>query len=587
MHHAPMPSPVARIACCLLAFALIACSGEIIAPASGEGATPGPSGGKGSGRSKPDAANTDPTTNPAAPGAKPGTADPSTTMPDEPAIDCTSAAADPGPSPLRLLSREQYLNTVRDLFGEVAGLVDALGPASDASAFGLVQPDVSQVQLESYQDAAELIAASVTQDAGKLAQIAPCKDPSKGQDCARSMLAGFGARAYRAPLDDPDDVDRHLALFAVGAETSYAHGIELLLRGVLQAPRFLYQVELGSSDAVGDAAVKLSAHELAARLSYMVWGSLPDDALTAAAQDGTLDSRGGVSAQLSRMLADQRGSSLVRRFLESWVHLADLERVVKSPELYPQWQMPELRAALRAQASGFFDHVLGEEGGTLSALLTSRATTVDDALGDYALDASQSSGLLTLPALLARLAKPDESSPIYRGKFVREALLCQQLPSPPANVPKPPEVQAGVSTRERLRQHEVDPVCSGCHQLLDPLGFGFEQFDAVGRFRTTDGGKAVDTHGNVIATRDIDGEFEGVAELGSKLASSEEVEECMAKQWFRFAVNRFEQDFDACSMQRLLEIFRASGRDLNVLPRAIVETDAFLYRRPVQLEAAP
>jgi hypothetical protein len=523
----------------------------------------------------------------------------------EPALDCTAAAVEPGPAPLRLLTREQYLNTVADLVGEVPGLQETLGAASTASAFGLLQPHVSQVQLEGFQSAAELIAARVSGDAGRLAEVAPCADTGasagSGEACARSLIERFGARAYRAPLTDADDVERHLGLFRAGAASGYAHGIELVLRGMLQAPRFLYHVELGSGEAVGEDAVKLSGHELAARLSYLVWNSAPDPILIDAVNAGALATPDDVEAQLNRLLADPRGSGLVRRFLSEWLHVDEAVRAVKDADLYPEWEGPELRAAVRDQAGAFFDHVLGAERGSLRALLTSRTVFTNGALADFYTGAprgsgdafepleraaGQASGVLTLPAVLALTAKPDESSPIYRGKLVREALLCQQLPAPPANIPAPPEVSADVSTRERLSQHEEDPACSGCHRLLDPIGFGFEHFDAIGRFRSEDGGQPVDASGELLSTADSDGAFTGVSELGEKLASSAEVEACMVKQWFRYALGRFEQDFDACTLQRLVAAFRAADQDLNALPRAVVASDAFLYRSRPLIEGA-
>ena len=504
---------------------------------------------------------------------------------------CDADDIDPGPSPMRLLSREQYLNTVRDLVGDVPGLDAALGPASEASAFGLLQPDVTQVELEHFQTAADVIAAAIVGNPAALEEIAPCEAGAEARECARQLVVRFGARAYRAPITDAADIERHLQLDSVGAETSYEHGVELLLRGMLQSPRFLYRVEIGTPEKVSERAVKLSPYEVAARLSYMLWGTLPDARLNEAIEDGGLTTKEGVAEQLEWMLQDERGKGLVNRFLGSWMHLNGLSSVVKDADTFPEWQSRSFRESLRGQADAFFDHVLNSEGGTLSALLTSTTVFYDKELGGYygvtGDDAFQAltrtdgtaSGILTLPALLAIQAKPAESSPIYRGKFVREALLCQQLPAPPANIPKPPEVDQSSSTRERLRQHEVDPGCVGCHQLLDPIGFGFEHYDALGRYRELDGGEPVDASGKVIATRDIDGDFDGVTELGERLAGSAEVEECVARQWFRFAIARFEQDMDGCSMKRLLETFKAAGQDLNALPRAVVETDAFLYRR--------
>ena len=475
---------------------------------------------------------------------------------------------------MRLLSRAQYLATVRDLAGDVPGLDEILGSEVEASAFGLVQPDVTQVELEHFQKAADAVAKAIAGNESSLNQLAPCTGGTAPAECAKGAVQTFGARAYRAPVTDAQDIDRHVQLFNVGAATSYEYGIEMLLRGMLQSPRFLYRVEIGTGEKVSEHAVKLSPHEIAARLSYTVWGTMPDQGLNDAIASGALATKEGVGAQLTRMLSDARGQKLLNRFLESWTHVGAVEGLIKNPELYPEFQEPTFKATLRSQASTFFDDLLTAQGGKLSALFTSQAGGVDG-------------GLLTLPALLAVTGKPDESSPIYRGRFVREALLCQQLPAPPADIPPAPEVDTTSSTRDRANQHNANPACSACHQLLDPLGFGFENYDTLGRYRTTDGGKPVDASGAVFGTRDIDGPFNGVAELAAKLASSAEVEECVTRQWFRFAVERFEQDFDGCSMKSVLETFKAAGQDLNTLPQAIVQTDAFLYRRPLDAQVLP
>jgi hypothetical protein len=300
------------------------------------------------------------------------------------------------------------------------------------------------------------------------------------------------------------------------------------------------------------------------------------------------------------MLQDARGLKLVNRFLEAWTHVGSVDGLVKNPDTYPQFQSASFKESLKGQAAAFFDDLLTKQGGKLSALFTSQTAFYNKDLGDYygvtGTDVTFQSlqktdgtvqGILTLPAVLAVQGKPNESSPIYRGRFVRESLLCQQLPSPPANIPAPPEVTPGSTTRERLAQHESDPTCSGCHQLLDPLGFGFENYDTLGRYRTQDAGKPVDASGNVSSTRDIDGPFNGVAELAKKLAASSEVKECVARQWFRYAINRFEQPVDGCSMKSVLDSFDAAGQDLNSLPQAIVQTEAFLYRRPIDAQVQP
>jgi hypothetical protein len=365
------------------------------------------------------------------------------------------------------------------------------------------------------------------------------------------------------------DIERHLALYDAGAKTSHAHGMELLLRGMLQSPRFLYRVELGTGEQLGAQAVRLSGYELAARLSYVFLKSLPDDALSKAAAAGQLEPTEQLFAQVDRLLQTERGKSSLREFLEALVQLPSLSTVVKDSALFPQWSAQPLAE----QARSFFDYVLAHEDGALSALLTS----------EEARDDGNGAGLLTLPALLALQAKPDQSSPIYRGRFVREVLLCTQLPAPPANIPKPPDVQPGVSTRERSRQHETDAACSGCHKLLDPVGFGLENFDAIGRYRTMDGSKPVDASGELVNTQDANGTFNGALELGQRLAASQQVQECMARQWFRFALGRYEQPVDQCTVQRLHQTFASAQGSMHALPHAIVASDAFMYRHPLEL----
>lgn len=521
-----------------------------------------------------------------------------TASPSSPSNSC-GTGLDPGPAPLRRLTQEQYRNTLRDLFGEVPGLQAALDSSSQPSEFGLVQPDVAPVELEVYQHTAETVAAFVASKPAKLQAIAPCATGVSKRECARSFVESFGARAYRVQLPAAD-TERHMALYDAGAKTSHERGIELVLRGMLQAPRFLYRVELGTAREAGSNSIWLSGEEIAARLSYALWNTLPDAKLSEAARAGRLDSAAGVSEIVREMLADPRGRSALRTFLERWLHLERLESLVKDERFYPEWTArPKLRASLAEQATRTLDDVLEQQGGSLRALLTSSRVFVNAELASYygvsASDAFQriepgddrASGILSLPALLAVLAKPAESSPIYRGKFVREALLCQSLPAPPPNIPKPPDVEQGVSTRERLSQHEVDPACSGCHQLMDPIGFGLENFDAIGRYRSQDSGATIDGRGELRATRDVNGAFQGARALGERLAGSTEVQECMTRQWFRYALARFERDVDACTLQKLSSGFARAGADLRVLPELLVTQAAFLTRRRLDFEEKP
>jgi hypothetical protein len=197
------------------------------------------------------------------------------------------------------------------------------------------------------------------------------------------------------------------------------------------------------------------------------------------------------------------------------------------------------------------------------------------------LDPTQRSGLLTQASLMTTFASPAGSSPIKRGKWVRVRMLCQDLPDPPANVPPPAPPQAGVSTRERFAMHTSDPGCSGCHHLIDGLGFGLEHYDGVGAYRTMDQGVPVDATGEVNTTEDIDGDYDGAPELAARLARSAQVRDCAPTQWLRYAMARRETADDTCSLVALRDAFAASGGDMRELMVALTQTDAFFnYRLP-------
>ena len=512
-------------------------------------------------------------------------------------VTCNAAAPDPGDAPLTRLTQQQYLNTITDLFGKI-DLTSVYPLTQSASQFGLAQADVDGADLSNYERAAELVAGAIVGSATTMNSVAPCTaaatDTAGARACATAFLQGFATRIYRTPIAAAD-MDRHLALYDAGAANGgYTHGVQLLLEAMLQSSRFLYRVELGTATAVGPTAVKLSDYELAARLSYGLWNTTPDATLNAAAAAAKLETSADVSAQLQRMLQDPRGATMVPQFLGSWIALPQLAGVAKDSTAYPAWT-PALQAAMVTQAQSFFTDLLTNQGGTLKALLTSQTVFTNNTTAvltgasasalptDGSFQSSQNpvaAGLLTLPAFLATQAKADQSSPIYRGKFVREQFFCQELPSPPANVPPAPVITPGVSTRERLAEHEANMTCAACHTMMDPIGFGFENFDGIGAYRTMDNGKPVDASGMLTGT-DVDGAFNGVAQLGGMLAKSAMAETCVGTQWFRYAMARAESVADTCSLQAMQKTFHDSGADLRTLPMALVQTPAFMYRHPL------
>jgi hypothetical protein len=286
---------------------------------------------------------------------------------------------------------------------------------------------------------------------------------------------------------------------------------------------------------------------------------------------------------------------VIDAFYEQWFGLGLLATTTKDTAEYPEFD-DALRGAMLEETRRFVDHVLREDDAKLSTLFTAPYTFVNGPLaklygmptpknpGEFTkvtLDAAERSGILTQASVLTTFAASNESSPVKRGKWVRVRMLCQDLPHPPANVPPLPPPKQGVSTRERFAMHTASEACSTCHKLIDGLGFGLEHYDGIGAFRTMDLGVEVDATGEVTATADIDGAYEGGPELAKLLADSEQVEACAPTQWFRYSLGRRETEDDACSLAALQKSFSESAGDLNELMVALTQTDAFLnYRQP-------
>lgn len=523
------------------------------------------------------------------PGA-PGNGDPAAPGKGEPGSPgaATCASPDPGRSPLRRLNREEWNNTIRDLVGDDRRLaskfvLDEQGDGFTNNADALIVTDLGAYQ---YMDAAEAVAqAAVT----RLASLLPC-DPQKTGEmaCAQQFVEVFGRRAFRRPLT-PQEVQRFVALWNTGRTGgTFADGIELLVQMFLQSPHFLYRVERGLPAQARGNAVPLTSYEMAARLSYFVWGSMPDDDLFKAAAEDRLATPAGIEAQVRRLLADKRSHEMVATFHREFLDLEGMGGLVKNS---PLWTA-SLKDALYREATTFVEEVFWNDGRTDTMLAAPYSYLNADLARHYGatgptgdtlvktpLDPKQRAGIVTMAGLLALHSYGDQSSPIHRGEFVRERLLCQPLPAPPNDVViEPPKVDPKASTKQRFAQHSGDPACAGCHKLMDPIGLGFEHYDFMGRWRDRDGNFPVDDEGEVFASVDLDGKFKGGVELAQKLAASASVRQCFAAQWFRYANGRAETNADACTMSRLGKRLDENGHDLRDLLIAIATSDAFRYR---------
>jgi hypothetical protein len=447
---------------------------------------------------------------------------------------------------------------------------------------------------EQYLDGAAQLAEGI-KDINKLVGCDPAG--ASGATCVRTFIEHFGRRAFRRPLSS-DEATRLVALYNTTRTASDAPtGVRGVVTAVLASPNFLFRPEFGSSAASTVADAKpLTAFELAARLASLIWASTPDDALLDAAANGSLATRAQVETQARRMLADPRARPALAEFYDQWFGLSRIKTTSKDATAYPEFNAA-LRDSMGEETRRFVADVLWNGDAHLTTMLTASYSFVNKPLASlygvagpsdattYArvtLDPTQRSGVLTQASVLAAYARPDQSSPIKRGQWVRVRLLCQELPDPPANVPELPQIKAGVSNRERFAMHTSNPACSGCHNLIDGLGFGLEAYDGIGRFRTTDQGVAVNSSGEVTATVDIDGAYDGGPALAARLASSTQVRDCAPTQWLHYAMGRKQEEADACSLLQLKQAFASSGGDLRELMVALTQTDVFWHYRQAQ-----
>lgn len=503
-------------------------------------------------------------------------------------------AVNSGPMPLRRLTRVEYDNTVRDLLGDDIGLGQKFSGELVGSS-GFSTPGlVSTVDATALMEAAEQLSLRA---ATRLDALLPCDPAALGDDdCASEFITGFGRRAFRRPLDDIE-YDALVELYQQARTDlgrDFAGGIEVVLQAILQSPQFLYHWQLGSAqpEASGDV-VALGPHELASRLSYFLWSTMPDDALFEAADADALGSDEEIEAQVRRMLADPKAKDTLATFHRQWLDIDHLLELPKDPELFPEWD-DELKVSMEAETLSFINHVILAGDGRLGTLLTASFSFINEPLarlygvegvtgtdirGPVDLDPAERMGVLTHASVLAHHARAYEGSPIHRGKLIRERLLCQTLPIPPANIPPLEGVDPSLPSRERYEAHFEEEPCRTCHLLMDLTGFGFENYDTIGRYRSTDAGLPVDASGTVYG---LDGEarsFEDVRELVELLAASEQVKRCVVTQWFRFAMSRKETAEEQVLLDNAYAAFEASDFDIREMLVAIAMSPAFRYRQ--------
>jgi Protein of unknown function (DUF1592)/Protein of unknown function (DUF1588)/Protein of unknown function (DUF1587)/Protein of unknown function (DUF1595)/Protein of unknown function (DUF1585) len=477
---------------------------------------------------------------------------------------------------LRRLTHSQYNNTVRDLLGDQTAPASQFPPEDFVDGFKdqYNAQNLSPLLAEAYSTAAEKVARNAFRN-GDTHNLIACK-PS--ETCRDKFIRSFGLRAFRRPLDS-GEVQRYTRLFS--SETDFMKAAQLVVEAMLQSPSFLFRLDATSNP-------KWKPYAAASRLSYLLWDSMPDAALMDAAANGQLATRAGVDKMARRMLQDPRAHQAVDEFTSEWLRFDRVLTSSRDRRRYPKFSR-ETAVAMTEEARQFvadlvwnnhnfmeaFTANYGFVNADLAAIYGVPAPAQEFVRTDFPLE-SERAGLLGQALFLALSAKPDDTSLTGRGLFVREQFLCQHVPPPPASVNTnlAPSTEAHPQTnRGRMSEHESNPACATCHNLIDPIGFGFEKFDAVGarrdkyelRFYAGHGGghqppKTVDlpmdTNGFVAGIPDS--HFSSPRELGAVLAKTPQCQECMVKQYFRYTAGRLETAADYPVIERALEQFRNS-----------------------------
>ncbi|HEX7875739.1 MAG TPA: DUF1592 domain-containing protein [Sphingobium sp.] len=491
---------------------------------------------------------------------------------------------------MRRLTEEQYRNIIADIFGadvKIGGRFDPIvRPVHELVATGASESTISPAGFEQYDQMARDIAAQVLGE-GRRQAFLPCApvDATKPDAaCARAFLGKVGLLVYRRPLS-ASEIDFYVGLAARGTApiNDFYKGLELSLASMLVAPEFLYRMETAAP-----GGQELDGYAKASRLSFLIWNSGPDAMLFKAAETGALDTPEGARAQVDRMLSSPRVEQGARAFFSDFLQLDSVGNVSKDTLVYPRFTAG-VGEDLKEQAlRTIVDHMLTRNG-SYPDLFTTRRTFLNRKLGlvyqvpvatptgwqSYEFPAnSDRLGLLGQGAFLALFSHEGRSSPTLRGRAIREVLLCQPVPDPPANVDfsgfNDTSNAVLKTARQRLTRHNTDPVCAACHKITDPLGLPLEKYDGIGSVRQNENGEAIDTSG-MFEGKTLD----GLAGLANLMAQSSSPSECMAKRALEYATGRTADDLSDEWMQAIYAAFQSNGYKYRELLRTIALSPQF------------
>jgi hypothetical protein len=515
------------------------------------------------------------------------------------AFDCTKQR-DPGRVTIRRLNRNEYNNTVRDLVGVQFKPADDF--PSDDVGYGFDNiGDVltmSPLLMEKYLKAADKVVTEVFKSAALKEKMLNGKVPAAGataqekEDAARAILRPFLKRAYRRPVND-EEVGRFLRFITVAEKNgdNFEKGIQLAMQAALCSPHFLFRIERDFRIKGEKFADPITQFELATRLSYFLWSSMPDDELFALAGQAKLRDKEVLQVQVRRMLKDDKARAFTENFAGQWLQLRSVAQITPDPKLFPHFD-EKLRTAMVKETELFFDHIVKEDRSILDFLdadwtfvngRLAKHYGIDGVAGEtfvkVKLAGDQRVGVLTHASILSVTSNPTRTSPVKRGKWILDNILNTPPPPPPPDVPDLSEDEKDISAaplRKRMELHRTKAICASCHQRMDPIGFGFENFDVTGMWRTKDGKFDVDSSGELPSGQKFSGPKELVAVLKTKEA---EFRRCLVEKVLTYALGRGLESFDKCAVDDICaRVLREDNRFVSMVI-AIVESEPFQLRK--------
>lgn len=500
---------------------------------------------------------------------------------DGPPVLSASEAETVGLSGVRRLSRVELDATLRELVDENQNLANQLLTPEPTDPFDndYRLQVASTALVDSLETLATQVADRTLADPARRSQLIPCMPTGPGDaTCYRLFVRTFGRRALRRPLSDAE-VERFMTLHALGVEDrNFDTGVKLALRAFFQHPEFVYRVELGVP--AGEGVQKLNPFHRATRMSYFLIGTTPPEWLLDQAETGALSTREGVRAAAERLLQDPRSERQLTRFHALWLGYHRLPHAAA------------LTQAMQAESDALVNRVVFQRKADYFELFRSNETFIDQTLAQHygltvsgpqpawtAYGAAPRKGLLSHGSVLSQGVKFADSSPTQRGIFIRNRLFCQEVPPPPPGVNADQAPTASSPCKKaRYSTHASTGACKGCHDTIDPIGFGLERFDRQGKYRTTDDGLsqcAIDGDGNVDGLA-----FNGATGLADALMNSQgQFEQCITTQLFRYASGRREDARDHAFISRLSREFISNDRQFLQLVVDLVSDDSFAFRR--------